>query len=175
MAVFIMSAPFTMVKVSIFSFLIGLTIYQGYTWTRALDSTAGIGASRNVFIALVVGLGFCITFFIIAFATKDIETLIRTGRTDLLDEEEVEGVRADRETPSSRATQGSSSQPNQNGASSVSSRALATALDAATKAHAECAAADRRVAQLLRATSATYGDEPPSVAVDDESIGAAEN
>ena len=31
MAVFIISAPFTMVKVSIFSFLIGLTIYQGYT------------------------------------------------------------------------------------------------------------------------------------------------
>ena len=92
MAVFIISAPFTMVKVSIFSFLIGLTIYQGYTWTRALDSAAGIGASRDVFITLVVGLSFCIIFFIIAFAAKDIETLMRTGRTKVDEEEEVERV-----------------------------------------------------------------------------------
>ena len=89
MAVFIISAPFTMVKVSIFSFLIGLTIYQGYTWTRALDSDAGIGASRNVFITLMAGLGFCVIFFIIAFAAKDMETLMRTGRTNLDEEEEV--------------------------------------------------------------------------------------
>ena len=78
-----------MVKVSIFSFLIGLTIYQGYTWTRALDSDAGTGASRNVYITLMAGLGFCIIFFIIAFAAKNIETLMRTGRTNLDEEEEV--------------------------------------------------------------------------------------
>ena len=174
MAVLIVSAPFTMVKVSIFSFLIGLIIYQGCIWTRALDSTAGIGASRNVFIALVVGLGFCIIFFIITFATKDIETLMRTGTTKLDEEEEVRGVQADGETPSSQTTQGTSSQPHSNGASSVSSQALATALDAAAKAHAECAAADRRVAQLLRLTLTTHADELPSVGVDDESIVAAE-
>lgn len=88
MAVLIVSAPFTMVKVSIFSFLIGLTIYQGYIWTRALDSAAGIGASRDVFITLVVGLGFCVIYFEIAFAAKDIETLMRTGRTKVEEEEE---------------------------------------------------------------------------------------
>ena len=175
MAVLIVSAPFTMVKISIFSFLIGLIIYQGFTWTRALDSDAGIGASRNVFIALVVGLGFCIIFFMITFAAKDIETWMRTGTTKLDEEEEVGGVRINGETPSSQATQGSSSGHHQNGARSVSSRALAAALDAAAKAHAECAAADRRVAQLLRPDSSTHADEPPGVAVNDESIGAAEN
>ena len=91
-AVLILSAPFTMVKVSIFSFLIGLTVYQGYTWTRALDSNAGIGASRDVFITLVVGSGFCIIFFMIAFAAKDIETLMRMGRTKFDGEEWAESV-----------------------------------------------------------------------------------
>lgn len=177
MAVFIISAPFTMVKVSIFSCLIGLTIYQGYTWTRALDSSAGIGASRNVFITLMVGLGFCIIFFIIAFAAKDIETLMRTGRTKLDEDEEVGGVRTHLSAQSrilSQITQGSSSQPHQDGERPVSPNILATALDAAAKAHAECAAADRRVAQLLRPTSTTHADKPPSVTVDDESIGVAE-
>ena len=92
MAVLIVSAPFTMVKVSIFSFLIGLTIYQGYIWTRALDSAAGTGASRDVFITLVVGLGFCVIYFEIAFAAKDIETLMRTGRTKVEEEEEAQMV-----------------------------------------------------------------------------------
>ena len=173
MAVLIVSAPFTMVKISIFSFLIGLVIYQGCTWTRALDSDAGIGASRNVFITLVVGVGFCMIFFIITFAAKDIETLMRTGTTKLDEEEEVRGVRADGGTPF-HTTQGPSSQPQHNRASSVSSRALANALNAAAKAHAECAAADRRVAELLRSTATTHADEPPSVAIDVESIGAAE-
>ncbi len=163
MAVFIVSAPFTMVKVSIFSFLIGLTIYQGYTWTRALDSGAGIGASRDVFITLVVGLGFCIIFFICAFAAKDIETLMRTGRTKLDEEEEVEGVRSDAATlpqPFRTLTsviQRPSSQPHQNGDRPVS-RSLAAALDAAANAHAQCAEADRLVAQLLRPTSTTHAD-----------------
>lgn len=161
MAVFIISAPFTMVKVSIFSFLIGLTIYQGYTWTRALDSGAGIGASRDVFITLVVGLGFCIIFFIIAFAAKDIETLMRTGRMQL--DEEV--------APPSRTltqvTQGSSAQPHPNGDRPASPPTLAAALDAAAKAHAECAAADRCVAQLLHPSSMTPADDSSSGVVRD--------
>ncbi len=164
MAVLIISAPFTMVKVSIFSFLIGLTIYQGYTWTRGLDSGAGIGASRDVFITLVVGLSFCIIFFIIAFAAKDIETLMRTGRTKVDEEEEIEGVRTDVATPS-QVIQESSSQPHRSGDRPVSPRTLAAALDAAAKAHAECAEADRRVAQLLRPTSTMHVDESSSGAV----------
>ena len=149
MAVLIVSAPFNMVKVSIFSFLIGLTIYQGYTWTRALDSSAGIGASRDVFITLVVGLGFCFMFFIIAFAAKDIETLMRWGRPTFDEEEVVERLRPNVATPPP-VIQVSSSQPHQNGERPVLPRTLAAALDAAAKAHAECAEADRHVAQLLR-------------------------
>ena len=171
MAVFIISAPFTMVKVSIFSFLIGLTIYQGYTWTRALDSSAGIGASRDVFITLVVGLGFCIIFFIIAFAAKDIETLMRTGRTKVDEEQEVEGVRTDVATPS-QVVQGFSLQPRQNGDRPVSPRTLAAALDAAAKAHAECAEADRRVAQLLPLTFPMHADESSNGAVNESSAEA---
>ena len=171
MAVLIISAPFTMVKVSIFSFLIGLTIYQGCTWTRALDSSAGIGASRDIFITLVVGLGFCIIFFIIAFAAKDIETLMRTGRTRLDEEEEVEGLRLNGNTPL-QLIQGPSSQPLQNGDRHISRRTLAAALDAAAKAHAECAEADRLVAQLLPLTFTTRADESSSGAVDESSGGA---
>ena len=170
MAVLIISAPFTMVKVSIFSFLIGLTVYQGYTWTRALDGSAGTSASRDVFITLVVGLGFCIIFFIIAFAAKDIETLMRTGRTKVDEEEEVEGIRPDGAAPSrifSQVIQKSSPQPHQIGNRPVSPRTLAAALDAAAKAHAECAEADRHVAQLLRPTSTTHADESSSGAVNE--------
>ncbi|KAK0514583.1 hypothetical protein JMJ35_003200 [Cladonia borealis] len=170
MAILIISAPFTMVKVSIFSFLIGLTIYQGYTWTRALDSSAGIGASRDIFITLVVGLGFCIIFFIIAFAAKDIETLMRTGRTKLDEEEEVKGLQPNVDTPL-QVIQGSSSRHHQNGDRPVSPRTLAAALDAAAKAHAECAEADRLVAQLLPLTSTTHADESSSGAVNDYSGG----
>ena len=164
MAVLIISAPFTMVKVSIFAFLIGLTIYQGYTWTRALDGGAGTGASRDVFITLVVGLSFCIIFFIIAFAAKDIETLMRTGRTKVDEEEEVEGVRSDAAILS-QVVQRSSSQPHQNGDRPVAPRTLAAALEAAAKAHAQCAQADRLVAQLLQPTSTTLADESSSGAV----------
>lgn len=151
MAVLIVSAPFTMVKVSIFSFLIGLSIYQGYVWTRALDSNAGIGASRDVFITLVVGLGFCFIFFIIAFGAKDVETVMRAGRTHIDEEEEARGVQPNRATPL-QIIQVSSSQPHQIGNMPVSPCTLATALDAAAKAHAECAEADRHVAQLLRSS-----------------------
>ena len=166
MAVLIISAPFTMVKVSIFSFLIGLTIYQGCTWTRALDSSAGIGASRDIFITLVVGLGFCIIFFIIAFAAKDIETLMRTGRTKLDEEEEVKGFRPNVDTPL-QVFQESSSRHHSKGNRPVSPRTLAAALDAAAKAHVECAEADRLVAQLLPLTLTTQADESLSGAVND--------
>lgn len=80
-SVFIISAPLTMVKVSIFAFLIGLGVYQGFTWTRGLDTNAGKGDSRDVFITFMVGMGLCFVFFLITFAIKNIETLARTGWT----------------------------------------------------------------------------------------------
>ena len=80
-AVFIVVAPFTMVKLSVFSFLLGLVIYQGFVWTRRLDSTAAAGDSRKIFITFVVANGTCLLFFLLTFSAKSIESLLRIGRT----------------------------------------------------------------------------------------------
>ena len=77
-AVLILSAPFTMVKVSIFSFLIGLATYQGFLYTRNLDSDAGPDHSRDSFIALVGGTGLCYLFFLLTFSAKSIESTVRS-------------------------------------------------------------------------------------------------
>ena len=65
---------------SIFTFVLGLTIYQGFTWTRALDPSAGKNDSRNVFITFVVGAGFCKGFFTTASFAKVIEILLLPSR-----------------------------------------------------------------------------------------------
>lgn len=81
-----------MVKVAIFAFLIGLSVYQGFTWTRGLDASAGVGDSRNVFITFMAGMGLCFVFFLFTFAIKNIETLVRTGRTRwTIPEESISG------------------------------------------------------------------------------------
>ena len=69
-----------MVRISIFSFLLGLAIYQGFIWTRSLDPLAKIGDSRNVFIMFVMTSGACLGFFTLTFSTKTIESLLRAGR-----------------------------------------------------------------------------------------------
>ena len=76
-AVVIISAPFGMVKVSIFSFLLGLAIYQGFVFTKGLNQDAASYDSRNNFIALMVGTGVCFVFFQMTFSAKDIESMIR--------------------------------------------------------------------------------------------------
>jgi len=70
-----------MVKVSIFSFLLGLAIYQGLVWMRSLDSMAGVGDSRKVFITFIIANGVCLLFSLLTFSTKKIENLLRIGRT----------------------------------------------------------------------------------------------
>ncbi|KAL9117973.1 MAG: hypothetical protein Q9187_005485 [Circinaria calcarea] len=79
-ALFVLSAPFTMMAYSIFTFLLGLTIYQGFTWTRTLDPNAGKNDSRNVFITFVVGAGFCQAFFTTASTVKVIENILLPSR-----------------------------------------------------------------------------------------------
>ena len=79
-ALFILSAPFTMMIYSIFTFLLGLAIYHGFSWTRALDPSAGKNDSRDVFITFVVGAGFCQGLFTTASFAKVIETLILPSR-----------------------------------------------------------------------------------------------
>jgi len=84
-AIFILSAPFAMVKVSIFSFLVGLAIYQGFIFTKNLDNNTAPGDSRDSFIALMVGTGLCTVFFLMTFSAKEIESTIRS-RSSRLDE-----------------------------------------------------------------------------------------
>lgn len=71
-AILIVSVQPTMMRTSIFAFLMGLFIYQGFTWTRALDTSAGRSGSRNVFIAFIVKTGTCGLFFLLAFSSKDL-------------------------------------------------------------------------------------------------------
>ena len=80
-AVLIVSAPFSMVKVSIFSFLAGLAIYQGFTWTRGLDTSAGPLDSRNVFNTFMITTGSCALFFLAVSLAKDVESLLQRRRT----------------------------------------------------------------------------------------------
>ena len=143
-AVLIISAPFTMVKFSIFAFLAGLAIYQGFTWTRQLDSSAGKGDSRDVFITLMIGTGLCSIFFFLTFSLKNIETLLRTGNPySASNEPRNQTLNRDsqwRELQNIHPTV-----PIQD-ADRVISGGLAAALEAAAQAHVRCADADRLVA-----------------------------
>lgn len=49
-----LSAPPALVNVSLSAFLMGLSIYLGFIWTRNLDEAAGVNDSRNVFITFIV-------------------------------------------------------------------------------------------------------------------------
>ena len=159
-SILILSSPFNMMKVSIFAFLIGLGIYQGFTWTRALDTGAGNGDSRNVFITFLVATGVCFGFFLLTFATKRAETLLQTDRTkgqsyglNNLDTEHYIGTQERAEPvsdPEPPETSGNRSEHSRHGSDQVVAGALAAALDAAldaaSQAHLQCATASRQVA-----------------------------
>lgn len=65
-----------MMTYAIMAFITGLAIYQGFVWTRNLDTDAGKVNSRNVFIAYIVSSGFCFTFFSFAGGIKYGEDLL---------------------------------------------------------------------------------------------------
>jgi len=144
-----------MVKVAIFAFLIGLSVYQGFTWTRGLDASAGVGDSRNVFITFMAGMGLCFVFFLFTFAIKNIETLVRTGRTRWTIPEEIisgqgdpieheyRGALTDRTPAVSQANPASHPRLS---ADRISFSDLTAALDTVAQAHIQCAEADRQVA-----------------------------
>ena len=79
-AVFLLSAPYTMMSFAIQAFIIGLAIYQGFTWTRSLDTAAGSTNSRKVFIAFIASTGYCYLFFLTAVLMKYIEGWIDFGK-----------------------------------------------------------------------------------------------
>lgn len=102
-AVLIISAPYTMVKFSIFTFLIGLVVYQGFIWLNTLDTAARSGDSQRVFITFVSGMGVCLVFIVCTFAAKNIENMLRTQRMRKINDlspsrlaAEVFGFRMDR-------------------------------------------------------------------------------
>ena len=176
-AVFIVADPFVMVEVSIFSFLLGLAIYQGFIWTRSLDQLATVGDSRSVFIMFIVTSGACLAFFTLVFSTKFIENLLGAGRRDtgrlasrLVDisgasdgttpnndygdphelrnnQSSQPKVRAAMEAPSQAVNPGD---PSKRGANQISNAAdLVGVLQAAAESHAQCAEADRLIAANL--------------------------
>ena len=137
-AILITSAPFNMMKASIFAFLLGLAIYQGFTWTRALDPNAGRGDSRNVFITFIVGTGACVLFYLNTFSLKTLEIFLRIGRSKLNGTSQIPlgdmGHQVDEV---------------------VVRGGLSAALEAAALAHTRCAEADQRVAlEYSRASGA---------------------
>ena len=161
-AVFILSAPYTMMSYSILAFIIGIAIYQGFTWTHNLDIAAGDINSRNVFIAFLVCTGFGQSFFLIAAIMKDIEGWIDFGtvrvkrradrrqeRSKALQMDEHPAADTERNTPKPLPTDAGPQQQGVNANNAVLN--LAAMLEAAARAHEASAEADRRVASEYRA------------------------
>ena len=72
---FLLQVPFTYMKLSLGSFVIGLTIYLGSVWTRNLDQEAGKNDSRNIFIVLLIVVVACIYFYVAPALYKSLEVL----------------------------------------------------------------------------------------------------
>ncbi len=166
-AIFILSAPYTMMSFAILAFITGLAIYQGFVWTKTLDTDAGKANSRNVFIAYIVSTGFCQLFFLSADVIKAIESLLIRGRSRNKSRESWRSNRdfSDRNTEgeehfqldeytsaaftndATASTQNDDSAPPQQRPNFTDPYgSLAVALEAAAKAHILSAEADRRVA-----------------------------
>ena len=155
-AVLIVGAPFIMIKFSIVLFLLGLVVYQGFTWTRSLDPSAGIGGSRDVFISFMVGTSVCVIFFVCIFYSKFVENILRAGEIDI---DEIKGLEKSRMQRSIKQghhsvvdggqpatlqdTQPAHPTPS---ADMTTLGGLAAALETAAQAHVKCAEADRQVA-----------------------------
>ena len=84
-SVLTVSAPNMLLSFSLNSFLAGLGIYLGFTWTRSLDETAGVIGSRAVFITYIVGL--CISY-----GTYALSSTIVASQTYVSDEELLRAV-----------------------------------------------------------------------------------
>ena len=164
-AVFILSAPYTMMSCAIFAFIVGLAIYQGFVWTRNLDTDAGKLNSRNVFIAYIVSTGICELFFAFAGWIKAIEDLLlhdglATRLIERLKATELDRRRDDdrhpqlQEHPSDTSAKTTiapsqtlhTATQSQDTTNIISSSSIAAALEAAARAHMLSAEADRLVA-----------------------------
>ena len=161
-AVLIISAPFAMVRFSIFIFLLGLAIYHGFVFTKGLDTSAAPGDSRANFIAVMVGTGYCFHFFTFTFSLKNIESTLRIdllrGRLNHPPNAQphfqpgnIEDIGTITETKKNTGTiqEDQSTHAQRSGDQDHSDR-LAIAIEAAAQAHVQCAEADRRVALYMQ-------------------------
>ena len=169
----IVSAPFQMVEYSIFSLLIALAVYQGFVWTRPLDTDAGETDSRNVFITYITGTGHYIEFFAVTFLLKTVETVIdrlrrRSRNHDSRSGEDFNngpavvemGAVSHNNTLRPSPQQPSGSYPRHH-PGETQTAGLKAALQAAAHAHEQCAKADLQVA--LEYTKASAGLPPRQV------------
>ena len=154
-----------MMSYAIRAFILGLAIYQGFVWTRNLDTDAGKINSRNVFIAYIVSSGFWFTFFSFASTIMYGEYLLRRQwslKAKLSNSARYEHQKRDDEPsfklkaypsgPLAKTAAAPSqsihtaSEP-QDSPGVSSSGGIAAALEAAAKAHILSAEADRQVAR----------------------------
>jgi len=152
--VIIIFVPFAMVKVSTFVFLIGFTIYEGFTWTRALDTSVAPGDSKNVFVFFMVGTGICSVFFLYISAVKTVEIMIRNAVSsidigDWTTNHSGDPVPRAKSAVTNKTPAKAQIHPplhQQRRTNRIGAGDLATALDAAAQARVHCVEANRQVA-----------------------------
>lgn len=146
-AVILVSAPFAMIQISILAFVVGLAIYQGFTWTRKLDMASSQNDSRYVFVTFMIGTLYCYCFFEFSFLGKNIENFLLKKRRRVSTNPEKSQTKKTEPSGSGQAVLQNHPQlhPSRS-ADGLLGRDLATALRAAALAHVQCAEADRRVA-----------------------------
>ncbi len=143
-----------MVKVSIFAFLTGLTIYEGFTWIRALDTSAAPGDSKYAFVVYMIGTGVCFVFFLYNFAAKAVEIMIRNAISsvdigDWTTNHSGNPVPRAKGAVTNKTPAKAQIHPplhQQRSTNRVGAGDLAAALDAAAQERVHCAAANRQVA-----------------------------
>ena len=72
---FLLQVPFNYMRLSLGSFVIGLSVYLGFVWKHNLDQQAGKNGSRNIFIVLLVVVLACIYSHLAPALYKSLEVL----------------------------------------------------------------------------------------------------
>lgn len=72
---FLLQVPFNYMRLSLGSFVIGLSIYLGFVWKHDLDQQAGKNGSRNIFIVLLVVVLACIYSHLASAIYKSLEVV----------------------------------------------------------------------------------------------------
>jgi len=82
-SVITMSAPQLLLSSSLFSLLLGIGVYFGFTWTRNLNTDAGPNDDRNVMIIYLVSVIVCIIVYSVSRLIQDDDT--RTEEMIIMD------------------------------------------------------------------------------------------